>query len=97
MQLPWYLYWDGEKDNQGRLVGFEEWSKRLCEWAYRYREDDSEVGLEVLGGLTGEIWTATHDGGTACLAEKRGWRIVLQRVEGFPPQPRFPRIGRRSS
>ena len=83
VQLPWYFYWDGRYDNMKREMSFEEYAKRLVDWCRRFKEDDSEIGWEVLNGLSGEVWKAAHRGGTEVLGEKGGWKVLLQRVEHF--------------
>ena len=48
VNLPWYLYWNGEADNQGRPLSFDDYAKRLADWAQKFKHDDRDIGLEVL-------------------------------------------------
>ncbi len=61
--LPWSLYSDGARDDQGRAVGFDECAKRLVDWCQKFECDDRGVGLEALEGLSGDVWKAAHDSG----------------------------------
>lgn len=81
-QLPYYLYWDGERRADGTAMSLIDWEKRLRGWRKEFASGMG-LGVKAMNGLTDlDLWSDVERQGTDELCGENGIETLITRVRG---------------